>query len=374
VIVLTIEADVKGNSTQFRVSSPDVADAPEPPHIDSEKLSDLGRRSQLAQELDEGDGEVEKLGRELFDLVFSGVNRELFVRACERSSAWSRSLLFRVHLPADSPLLSLGWEWLHDGRHFLARSPKTSVVRWFSAQHPVPSLSLKAPLRVLLTTAGSEGENSIDGDEEEVSVRAGLADFGGSVDLKVEHGLTIAGLDRLWREARKKQEPFHLWHHCGHGGGLLESFQLALDGEREDRFLDLTRLKTILGPEPGLCIALFQTCFSGSRSGLTRALAELQVPVVIGFQRRLYGGSASLFARSFYASLVGRPVEFAATDGRISLAFREWSQVVVVSRRRDEGVLLKVDAPAATETPQHRALRRQRLVVTRYLQEKRQAS
>jgi hypothetical protein len=100
---------------------------------------------------------------------------------------------------------------------------------------------------------------------------------------------------------------------------------------------------------------MFNVCHGGSSAGIVPALARLNVPVVIGFQRAVHDTSAVQFAIAVHEGLLHIPVEFAVSQARSSLKLQrvsfDWIHALAFSRRRDRGPILgKLARRAETST------------------------
>jgi hypothetical protein len=318
--------------------------------------------------------EAVKIGRFIFDRVFRNGIEKLFQEA--RATARERGLPLRIALrfPANSEILEVPWELLHDGLRFLALDPWTPVVRNFRLRESEIDLAVESPLRVLLTTAGSGGgepAGPIFGRQVE-EVRAALAAAGGRVQIEVAEGgsperpLTRQRLEGLFKRARHRRLPYHVWHHIGHGtllretGGLEFCFLLETADGRIDP-VPAARLSHSLAGPGDLKLAVLSLCFSGSTMGLSTELARLNVPAVLGFCGAVVRPAALEFARALYQGIHMRALDDSVTEGRHAMADRrwplEWALPVLFCRSRGRLELLKGSAvpsgAAAVPEPAH---------------------
>src|SRR5581483_4812005 len=170
-------------------------------------------------------------------------------------------------------------------------------VRNFRLPKSEVDLAVEPQLRVLLTMAvsgGGEPADPIFGQQVE-EVRAALAAAGARVKIEVAGGgsperpLTRQRLEGLFKRARDRRLPYHVWHHIGHGtlprrdtGGREFCFLLETAGGRIDPVPAAHLSHSLAGPGD-LKLAVLCLCFSGSTVGLSTELARLNVPAVLGF-------------------------------------------------------------------------------------------
>ena len=294
-----------------------------------------------------GESELVTLGKKLFDHFFQGQIRDLYQQACVRSeNAQEGPLLILVRTDPGSNLQEIPWEILHDGHRVLSRDPRTSVVRYFELPLPVDDLKVQPPLRVLVTTANPSDMHSLALDKEIDSIRLAYEKAGPVLDLQVEEKICLERLEEVFRRASTHGQPFHVWHHCGHGGRKelrgKKEFRLYFekDGVREP--VEVERLQEVVAHCPQLRLAIFNVCRASSSLGLVPALARLRVPVVIGFKHPVNDRSALRFAAALHEGLLHVPVEFAANQARRAMKINapealDWNHAVVFSRRRDRG-------------------------------------
>jgi CHAT domain len=290
-----------------------------------------------------------RLGQRLFDCLFDGADRELFVRAADTARREQRPLRLLIKLVHNSPLERVPWEILHDGRRFIAKEARSAVVRYFSDRQEVPAFQVAAPLRVLITSACPPQDAS----DIEAEIKAVCAVYGGSGGLArsvVERNVSLDQLENLWRGAELLRRPFHVWHHCGHGIQIEEDdtprFLLTLERRGVAEHVSVDQLCEVVGACPDLRLAVLSVCHGGSPVGIVPELARLNVPVVVGYPRKVENDVAYTFAAVFHQALLQIPVELAVSLARRALARHvpmalEWSMPLLVSRRRDWGPILR---------------------------------
>jgi CHAT domain len=324
------------------------AENPAPVALDGRRASVMG----------DGRAELAHLGQRLFSCLFDGADHALFVRADHDARREGRPLRLLIKLAHGSPLERIPWEVLHDGRRFLAKDPRCAVVRYFYDPQEVPAFSVPPPLRILVTSACPPPQPPLNLAAEVEAVLRPYRGAGKLVESKVHPDVSLERLEDLWRTAERKKEPFHVWHHCGHGhqteGADEPRFLLSLERRGLAEYATVDQLSEIVGACPGLRLAVLNVCHGGSSLGLMPELARLNVPVVIGHATRVAHDAAYKFAAVLHQCLLDLPVEFAVSQARRALAVEpatelEWSGPLLCSRRKDWGPILRRPAAARPE-------------------------
>jgi hypothetical protein len=290
-----------------------------------------------------------RLGRRLFDHIFHDAEAVLlFGRASDNAKREERPLRVLIELSHGSSLQKIPWEILFDGKRFLAKDPRCSVVRYFHDGQEVPSFQVEPPLRILLTSASPPTQPDLNLEAEVAAVRRVYNRAKNLVLLKVERNVSLDRLKNLWWGAEKNKRPFHVWHHCGHGHlDEGEPFELTLENQAHAEYVTVDQLSEIIGICPGLKLAVINVCHGGSLVGLAPELARINVPVVIGFPNEIGNDTAREFAALLHGGLLQVPVEFAVSQARKLLRAAdgmdlEWSKPLLFSRRRDSGTILRL--------------------------------
>ncbi len=290
-------------------------------------------------------------GQKLFDAVFSGDVRDVFVSSRHDAEQNGYGLRIQLRLSDVPELANLPWEFLYDGRDFLALSDITPVVRYREMPNPPRPMLVEMPLRILVTVSAPSDLPPLDVRAEQGKVRAALKTLieRGLVELDFTDDSTLSGLQRSLRQARGRNQPYHVWHYIGHG---------AFDTSMQTSFLMMTadtgqsysargfQLGTMFNSYPELRLALLNAC-EGARAGrddpfagVAAALVERGISAVIGMQFEISDQAASIFAGEFYAALVdGLPVDSALTEARRAVFFQpnwvEWATPVLFMRVSD---------------------------------------
>ena len=310
--------------------------------------------------LRDAEGMLLELGRKLFNILVQDEVREVYERARSATlSGGQDALLILLKLRVLSSLQQVPWELLHDGHRFLAKDPRTAIVRYFEQPVPVASLEIEPPLRVLVTLANPKDMTSLALEEEAAAIQMAYEEAGPLVDVVVKRNVSLEKLEKVWRRSGNEGKPFHIWHHCGHGGRLThagkDELVLYLETEGQSQPANIDQLQEIVGFCPELRIAVFNVCRGGASGGIVPALARLNVPVVIGFQQAVRDTSAVQFATVLHEGLLHIPVEFAVSQARSSLKLQrssfDWVHALAFSRRRDRGPIFgKLARRADTNT------------------------
>jgi hypothetical protein len=314
-----------------------------------DETRDLCSVSTQCLSLRDTEGKLLEFGRELFNILVQDEVREVYERARSATlNGGGNALLILLKLRVLSSLQQVPWELLHDGHRFLAKDPRTAIVRYFEQPVPVASLEVEPPLRVLVTLAGPKDMTPLALEEEAEAIGMAYMEAGPLVEVVVKRNISLEKLEKVWRRAGNEGKPFHIWHHCGHGGrrthGGQDELVLYLETEGKSQPAAIDQLQEIVGFCPELRIAVFNVCHGGASAGIVPALARLNVPVVIGFQQAVRDTSAVQFAIVLHEGLLHIPVEFAVSQARSSLKLQrssfDWVHALAFSRRRDRGTLL----------------------------------
>jgi len=212
--------------------------------------------------------ELAELGKELFKITVKDEAKEVYESARTAALNGQKSvLLFLLKMKTLSPLQRIPWEIMHDGHNFLAKDSRTAIVRYFEQVPPVEELEVAPPLRVLLTSANPPDTFPLALVDEEAAVRLAYAAAGRLVDLTVERKISLERLEVLWRRASSEGRPYHVWHHCGHGGQTggngKGNFVLYFEKDGTSQPVGVDQLQEVVEFCPQLRIAIFNVCRGG---------------------------------------------------------------------------------------------------------------
>ncbi len=308
-----------------------------------------------------GEGDVtylslETVGGELFRAVFNGEVLTAFQR-CLAKSVDRPGLRIRLRIKDVPELARLPWEYLFDGRDFLALSPRTTVVRYLELNEPLEKLTVEPPLRVLAVISTPKDHKPLPAaDEEWRLLHQALAPLRASGQIEVERleRPTRAALEQRLRTGTDR--PVHILHFVGHGnfikgrreGELIFEDEMGQKGVR----VGAKYLARLLRDHRTLRLVLLNSCNGALASreatfaGTAQLLVQHGVPAVIGMQWEVSDDTACSFAKRFYRALADRlPVDVCVGEVRRSLEGEgnpEWGTPVLYLRATD-GQLFDVD-------------------------------
>lgn len=292
-----------------------------------------------------------EFGQRLYRAVFSGPVRDIYVSALHDAEQGDYGLRVQLRLRDAPALAGLPWEYLHDGRDFLALSATTPLVRYHELPDPPRRMLTELPLRILVTISSPTDLPPLDVMSEEQNVRKSLASLTnkGDVQLNFTSDATLNTLLRVLRQARSSGKPYHVWHYIGHGDFQAASQASLLMMVNDSGAAYPARgfqLGTMFNSYPEVRLALLNAC-QGARAshdnplaGVAGALVERGISAVIGMQANITDQAAITFASEFYAALVdGLQIDAALTEARRAIFFQpnwiEWATPVLFMRVED---------------------------------------
>jgi hypothetical protein len=300
-------------------------------------------------------------GQRLFDAVIHSSVRDVFIRARHDAEQAGEGLRLQLRL-ADAPeLADLPWEFLYDGRDFLALSDETPIIRYLELPNPPRPMRVDLPLRILVSISSPDDLPPLDVESERAKIERSLQHLTarGLVEIDFTDDASLPTLQRTLRQARGAGRPYHVWHYIGHGmfDPTSEASVLAFTSEGGTSYhVGGFQLGTLFNSYPDLRLALLNAC-EGARAsredpfaGVAAALIERGIPAVIGMQFEITDRAAITFSGEFYAALVdGLPVDAALIEARRAVFFLpnwvEWATPVLFMRVRD-GQLFNISAEA----------------------------
>lgn len=306
-------------------------------------------------------------GQKLFNAVFRGVVRDLFISARHAMENKQTGLRLRLRLADVPELADLPWEFLYDGRDFLALSDETPLIRYLDLPDRPRPPTVTLPLRVLVTVSAPHDQPGIDVEQEKGRISEALATLvaQGKVEVAYTDDASLSTLEHTLRRARARGRPFHVWHYIGHGvyDPVNEASVLIFCDEHGlSRPVGGFQLGTLFDNYPEISLALLNAC-EGARTGredpfagVATALVERGVPAVIGMQFEVSDRAAIAFSSEFYAALVdGVSIEVACTNARRAVFFLpnwvEWA-TPVLHLRSGRGILFDIQGtPTAPAEP-----------------------
>ena len=164
--------------------------------------------------------ETEVFGRALFDAALSGAVGQLFASARHDAFLGNYGLRVQLRLSGAPHLVNLPWEFLFDGRDFLALLPDTPVVRYLDLERPPRPMRVTPPLNMLVTISAPTDLQRLDVEEEREKLQEALQAMEPDKRPHIQFtpNAQLATLQRTLRHARLRGNPFHIWHYIGHGG------------------------------------------------------------------------------------------------------------------------------------------------------------
>jgi hypothetical protein len=292
-----------------------------------------------------------QMGGTLYEALFTGEVRDIFLKARHDASQENRGLRIQLRMANAPELADLPWEYLYDGRRFLGLSAATPIVRYLDLPDSTRPLKAELPLRILVTISSPSDLPPLDVALEEMRVRQALGKLIAQkvIELTVLRNTTTTALLRLLRQSAVEGRPFHVWHYIGHGRrshDTGESVILLCDEAGKSRPIGGFELATLFADVPELRLALLNACEGAGAgkddpfSGVAAALVEQGIPAVIGMQSAISDRAAIALASEFYLALVdGLPVDAALAEARrkvfLDTYLVEWGIPVLFMRVRD---------------------------------------
>ena len=182
-------------------------------------------------------------GTALFEALMGGEVRVIFERACQ--SAWKSGAVLRLVLKMDPSSLpswvhAVYWELMYDPERaqFLAIDSDVLLVRSLLQPNPVRSFPAGLALRTLVTSACPAYSTCaplprLVREMDELEQLFQHPPMTHRVRGKFHRGIGFNGLQADLVEAERRDQPFHAWHHCGHGRFDVENgYQLAFEPGR----------------------------------------------------------------------------------------------------------------------------------------------
>jgi hypothetical protein len=303
-----------------------------------------------------GQKAAQEFGGALFELLFPGDVRNLFVQSLRQAQAKpDRGLRIRFRTLAPE-LAVLPWELLYDRRpgSFVCLSNATPFVRFLPTQQPAEPLVVPPPLRILGMISSPRGLAALDVEGEVRRVEAALGETRRRdlLHLTWIHGGSWQALKDALRSG---SGPWHVFHFIGHGDFEAgHEGHLALTTEQGERYdLSATSLGNLLADHRSLRLVVLNACKGARGSGAdlfsstAATLVRRGIPAVVSMQQEISDAAALEFSQEFYAGLAsGHPVDNAVAEARkcISLALPrsiEWATPMLHMRSPD-GVLFNI--------------------------------
>lgn len=284
----------------------------------------IGRPRQGTRRIDSPEMQaIKEFGESLYNAVFNGEVRDAFV-SCKYDSYDSEQgirLKFRL---SDTPRISeLPWEFLYDGKNFVALSNFSPIMRYLDTPIPIRPILIQPPLNILVVISNPADVPQLNVQLEFEKLENALQPLI-NADLLHLKLLNKATLGELQRELRRST--YHVLHYMGHGGfnqKIDEGVLLFENDYGRAQNIDGLHLGTILQDHRSLRLIVLNSC-EGARasirdpfSSLAGVLVRNNIPAVVAMQFEITDFAAIKFAEDFYSSVAdGLPIESALTEAR----------------------------------------------------------
>lgn len=293
-------------------------------------------------------------GQGLFEAILKGNLRRHFSEARAVARANAQSLRIVVKFDHITEMHEIPWEILHDGESYIAILPQSPVVRYIRQSRPIAVDAPPGKLRILFTTASPNDLAPLDLRTEEDYLRDNLRSLGDRVHVEVMHDISFRNIHFRLTRAQATEQPFHIWHHAGHGVvDANGTFLLALVANEKADLHAVNGFSSIIQACPSLRMALLNVCYAGGAHGLGAEFASLNLPYVYGYRSPVLDRHALDFAYQFYALLPDVTIEASVGVARSAVYSDQrnqgrpsWAQPVLYARTQSATRLLPEAAVA----------------------------
>ncbi|MGH7600814.1 MAG: CHAT domain-containing protein [bacterium] len=296
---------------------------------------------------------LKDFGANLFEALFQPDIRDHYDKSL--GMAYAKNACLRIKLRIDAPdLACYPWEYMYDGKQtqeFLALHQTLSVTRFVAIPEPVPAVSLKPPLRILVVVPnpldGRYPPLNVEAEKKLIKAALGKLERRGIVQLQF---LKEATLNGLAKELKKRVDIIHFIGHGAYaeplGGGLVFENKAG-----EADLVNIDRLGKLLEGKPLRLVVLnacqtAQTSASDIAMGVAQGLVKIGVPAVVAMQLKIPDESAIEFSKEFYATLAETfQVDRAVSEARRKMFINleagriDWG-IPVLFMRKDDGLFL----------------------------------
>ncbi|MCR2814673.1 CHAT domain-containing protein [Microbacterium jiangjiandongii] len=297
--------------------------------------------------LSAGEGEVRRIGAELFDRLFTGDVGAAFRTSRALAHARGENLQLRLRLE-DPALAALPWEAMFDGATGTYLCRKESLIRQIGPPESLAPLRVDPPLRILGLLSSPRNLATLDVEAERDRLERALAPHVAAGLARIEW-IEQVSWDRL--HGRLLAQAWHVLHFVGHSRYQDETDEGELafcgpDGRAE--YVGAAALADLLDEtEPTPRLVVLNSCMSGASglrelySGTAAALVRSGISAVVAMQFTVSDAAALAFAHGFYAALAyGRTIDDATRSGRIAILglsrdTLEWITPVLYLRGED---------------------------------------
>jgi hypothetical protein len=301
--------------------------------------------------LDVDEAALMQLGRALFEALFNGAVRDVYVR-CRGALASDEGLRLRLNIPPSAVSAALlPWEFLYDPDRGPLSLLDAPVVRHLPQPDRIPPLTAPLPLRILLTAAQTPppdcGRTRTDGSP--VGART-LRRSGG------DNSRTAFDCDHF-AEPFARRVPYlafrRSWRLYSDGATACLLFEDDLGDPEPVSALQLG----IMLDRSNLRLVVLDACSTGQLAtdpmrSIAPALIRAQIPAVVAMQFQVPEEATCAFAGAFYHALADAfPIDFCVTEGRravmniTGLGRADWGIPVIYTRTEDGRLFNPPTAP-----------------------------
>jgi len=267
---------------------------------------------------------IRKFGNSLFSSVFQGPVLDCF------QSQRDEPIRLRLYFQKEQPdLLRIPWEFMFDGRHFLAASPKMTLTRaleGLSCRQTKPVGHKLRMLGVISSPIDLPGSHRLQTGKERMIIHQAVDSAYVSDRIEIDF-LDKASIQNI-QETLAKEE-YHILHFTGHGIYSRQErtcYLLLEDDFGSAMRVDNDTVADLLSRHQSLRLVVLSGCQTALAAG-HRVLGELpallltkNIPAVIAMQYSVTDRSAMDLARTFYTGIgEGLPLDLALTRARRAL-------------------------------------------------------
>ena len=293
-------------------------------------------------------------GRRLFGYLFgNGVGLAAYLKHDPLARSRGARIVLALR-PEAAALWGVPWEYLHDGREFLAVSGRFAIARMPWALRELKPAPTPLPLRILVVVSSPKNLPELNTEKEIADIQNALDDAIRDEKVRLDF-LEEATLESL-QDALREVEP-HVIHYTGHGAfGRLCPCCEALNDARPDAcgkcraelknveptsFLALEddegrahnvgaqQIAPILRQARNLRLVFLSGCQTARTNardafaGVATGLLDAQIPAVLAMQFSILDESAIALAKAFYTALGrGDALEIALSEARLAMKNR----------------------------------------------------
>lgn len=268
---------------------------------------------------------IKNFGTTLYDTVFTGE-----VKGCYESLPRNGLIRLRLFLKKEEPdLHSIPWEFIHDGRNFLAAYPGITLIRLIEGLSSVKKEKIEDKIKILVVISipldlRDQGRLQIERELEILLQAVDRAVASDKIDIDFEDEASLKNI-----QARLDEEHYHILHYTGHGVYRDdEDMGYLLLEDDSGRLLEVPNdtIAALLAGYPSLRLVVLSGCQTAKTSGrksfsdLATPLLLKGIPSVIAMQYSILDDSAIHLANKFYTEIgSGTAIDMALTRARKEL-------------------------------------------------------